>query len=95
LAYAVSHILPEKIDPGAGAVLAHCLLYLLDAAEFCQRATPGLGPRHASRDLLVGQHVGVRANLLVEVTLDLPLPEEVQKAALKARSKSHFYSRSC
>jgi hypothetical protein len=54
LAYAVSHILPEKIDPGAGAVLAHCLLYLLDAAEFCQRATPGLGPRHASRDLLVG-----------------------------------------
>ena len=89
LAQPVACVLPEKLDAGAGAIVAHCLLYLFDAASVCQCAAACLGGRHAGGDFFVGDEIDVRANLVVELAFDLLPAKEITERADDVRPEAH------
>jgi len=68
------------------------LLDLLDPAGFCDRVSSGFRWRHARRDLLVGEHVGVGADFGIEAVFDLAFMEKIPKRGANSGKDGHFVS---
>jgi hypothetical protein len=77
LAEGVADILPEKLKAGAGAAVAYGLLDLLDAADVRKRGAARFGDRDAAGDFLVGDHLGIALELLVELAFELLSAQQI------------------
>jgi hypothetical protein len=95
LAQSIACILPKKLEAGAGAVVAHRLLYLLDAAKLRKREAARLRRRHAGGDSFVRNHIHIRAQLIVKLPLNLLFPEEISQEAVDPRPEFHLFALSC
>jgi hypothetical protein len=85
----VAQILGQGVQPVAYAAGPHLLLHLIHPAHLQPGLPPGLGRIQSSRDESVGDQVQVRAQLLVEISLDLPAPEQVPREAEQPPVQAH------
>ncbi len=76
-------ILPHKLQANAGAMIADCLLYLLDAAEVHKRAAASFGGRHSRGDPFLRHQIHVGVHFLVELTFHLLLAQEIARGTLE------------
>jgi hypothetical protein len=89
LAQAEARILPKQFEAGAGALIPHRLLDLLDPAGLGLCGAPGLGCGHTGLDSFVRDHTYVCANFLIKLILDTGLAKEVSKSAFEAKPEFH------
>src|SRR5664279_2535400 len=89
LAEAVSCFLPEDFEAGTAALIPHGLLYLLDATDPGEYASPSLGWRHPGGDPFVSQQLHVCTEFVVQVTLCLVLVDEVFERTLNSGPEIH------
>ena len=87
----VAEILPEGFEPRAGARLAHGLLDLRDAPEIDPRLAARLLGAHPGGLVLVGEHLDRRGDLVLEVPLDAPPPEDIAREAADSSREAHGY----
>ena len=85
----IRDILPELFEERAVPRVAHLFLDLLEALQLDERGAPRLGVRHAGAPPLVGRHVEVGAQLVVELALDARLAEDVPQKARESRGQGH------
>ena len=87
----VAEILPEGVEPGAGARLAHGLLDLRHAPEIDPRLAARLLRTHPRGLVLVGEDLDRRGDLVLEIPLDAPPPKEVAREAADSSREAHGY----
>ena len=75
-AEAVANVLDGNLDEPRQPAVAHVVLDAGDRAEHAQGLAARLGGRHARLHVLLGQHVDVIAELLIELTLEPFATEE-------------------
>ncbi len=85
----VPEVLHDGLEQDAAALVAHRVLELLDAARLQPREATRLGRVDARRDLLLRQELDVRAQLLVEIALDLLARDQIVPEAPKAIEQRH------
>ena len=89
---AIPEILSEILDDADAPGVAALLFALLDAVHRPERREPRLGGGEAFRDVLVGQPLDVKPELVVELPLDGVAPEQgadAERYGVEPAFKSH------
>ena len=70
IAQPVAQVLGERLEQPRQPGVAHVVLDAIEGAERAHRRPPGVAGRHAGLDVLLGEHVDVESELLVEIVLE-------------------------
>ncbi len=73
-------------------MISNALLYLLNAAEVCQRRATRLGCGHTGGDPLIRDQVHVCTKLIVQFILDLFLAKEGSNRAPNVRPEFSWFT---
>jgi hypothetical protein len=77
----ITNVARRRLENRPRLNLADLVLHPFDAAQLHERGTPGVAWIHAGPELLVGQQVGIGANVGVELALDARAGKQVAQGA--------------
>jgi hypothetical protein len=89
----VRQILTRLFEHGAGPPVTNALPGLSESAELNQRGATRFLWRQAAGSLLLGCQFDVSAQLLIQIAVDLPLPNEVPEQAGEPCAHGHGLTR--